>query len=206
MIYRIESLLDKVYSHHRTILSAFDRPDPELGPDLVGLEKVATKDDRDLHVLAMRENGGASEEELKRRQQAGDWCYRVIDQGRCVHYSWLTQSSRHITGIGFKAELPAHQAWIYDCYTAPSHRGQGLYPRVVQRISREMMQSGTHFVWIDTQDSNQRSFRGIRRAGFREIGFIERTRIFQQTTWNRISLDPNTPFADAFSRIPCSWT
>ena len=80
---------------------------------------------------AMQESGDWDETELKRRQTLGDVGYFVIDGGRYVHYSWVTRRLRQNTEVGFKATPDDTQPWIYNSYTAPTHRGRLIYPHVI---------------------------------------------------------------------------
>ena len=88
---------------------------------------------------------------------------------------------RYITEIGYQAVLSDQEGWIYDCHTAPSHRGQSLYPRVLQVITNDVRASGGKTVRIDVREDNAASVRGIRKAGFREVATLEKQRLFSLT-------------------------
>lgn len=63
--------------------------------------------------------------------------------------------------------LQEDQSYIHYCETAPSHRGYGLYPFVLNRIIQHLREE-TEFleVWIACLTTNYASSRGILKSGF----------------------------------------
>ncbi len=155
--------------------------------------------------LAMKRSHHWDTHEIARRRKLGDVCYIVMDQGECIHYSWMTKAVREISEIGYLAQLPPEHTWIYNCYTAPSHRGRSIYPRVLQEIVSDMCQAGSTVTWIDVDKRNSSSIRGLEKAGFHEVAVLEKSvffSIFDGIKRRRI-IDDN--FLPHLKRISFEW-
>ena len=97
----------------------------------------------------------------------------VVRQGRLVHFSWV-----HLkTETAGRFELQPGDVFIGPCYTAPDFRGQGIYPRVLQWLCREMARRGHKRAMIATAVQNAASISGIEKAGFRPFGRFRMVRI-----------------------------
>ena len=70
-------------------------------------------DAEDAVGVAMKKAGSWSAPEIARRRRLNDVCYGVLQNGSCVHYSWLTTRMRYITEIGYQAVLSDQDGWIY---------------------------------------------------------------------------------------------
>ena len=56
---------------------------------------------------------------------------------------------------------------IGDCYTHPDYRGKSIYPRVINKVSNELLASGKHDeLFIIVNDNNTSSIIGIEKAGY----------------------------------------
>ena len=60
---------------------------------------------------------------------------------------------------------------IGPCQTVPAHRGKGIYPCVIQYITEVMGSENTVFYMVASHD-NEKSIRGIQKAGLIECGTI----------------------------------
>ena len=56
---------------------------------------------------------------------------------------------------------------IGDCFTHPDYRGKSIYPRVINRVSNELLASGQYDeLFIIVNDNNTSSIIGIEKAGY----------------------------------------
>ena len=97
------------------------------------------------------------------------WVYYVTDSpsGQVIHTSYVTEKS-------FKFPFMSRgELHIGPCYTAPSHRGQGIYRKVLRGICADRRQTHNR-AYMMVHEDNLPSIKGIEAAGFRHIGSVER--------------------------------
>jgi GNAT superfamily N-acetyltransferase len=100
----------------------------------------------------------------------GDRGFYAYRDGRVVHRTWVrmgpaTERLWHAWGA---IEVPAGEAYLHYCETAPSARGLGLYPATLAHAAGVARLLGAREVSISTDLENAASRRGIERAGFTE--------------------------------------
>jgi hypothetical protein len=94
----------------------------------------------------------------------GGRVYGIRNNGKLVHFEWLTQAD--------PAEVPAflgaaegRPVWqITRCLTRPESRGQRLYPTTIRGITASLPAGDPCLIWTHTW--NHASIRGILKAGF----------------------------------------
>lgn len=128
---------------------------------------------------ARRVQGGR--ERLKR----GDHLFVAVRDGRTVHAAWIGRRNcldlSFELGPGRAIPLAAPAPVIFDCWTAPIDRGQGIYTKVLRRLARHALAEASA-VYIYALVSNRASRRGIEGAGFvpfRKLGRLRLLGIFQ---------------------------
>lgn len=95
-----------------------------------------------------------------------------------VHIGWITPSKRCGRRFPF---IPEKAYMIGPCQTAPSFRGNRIYPFVLQQISRSL--PGCDEYWICTNEKNLASIRGVEKAGARHVGRFVQNRWL----WGRLT-------------------
>ncbi len=115
---------------------------------------------------------------LQERLSQGDTPCLFFDQGRLVHMAWWGPrrflDPDYELGTHLPWPLPGEGALIYDCWTPPSCRGRGYYPRALRQLATQLLTHYPH-VWIYALEDNTASRRGIEKAGFRAVALLERT-------------------------------
>ena len=87
-----------------------------------------------------------------------------------VHIGWITPSKKCKKRFPF---IPEKVYMIGPCQTAPSFRGNRIYPFVLQQISRSLPTCDEY--WISTNEKNLASIRGIEKAGAKHVGrFVQK--------------------------------
>ena len=178
---------------------------PSIPNDLPIVRKEQFMSDEALQA-AMQEAGHWNEAELKRRQTLGDVGYLVMDNSRCVHYSWVTQRYRNNTEIGFEATPDESNPWIYDSYTSASHRGRFIYPHVLNKIAEDSQKNNSRRVWIDILDSNRSSVHGIATTKFVEVVVWEKKILFSFLVFHRRKIQIHSRLGLDFDRLSPRWT
>jgi len=82
-----------------------------------------------------------------------------------AHIGWVSPYKKCRRRFPF---IPEKGYMIGPCWTAPSFRGNRIYPFVLQQISRSL--SGCDEYWILANEKNPASIRGIESAGAKHVG------------------------------------
>jgi GNAT superfamily N-acetyltransferase len=77
---------------------------------------------------------GVPRADYQRRQRRGDQCYVAFFAERPVHVAWLHFGRCYVRGLGLLVEALAAECYLYNVFTAPGHRGKGLYKTGQQKI------------------------------------------------------------------------
>jgi len=101
---------------------------------------------------------------------------------------WLSQGARLWVGMidgelaillfnrnpiqegAFFFPLTTNCGLVWNAVTLPKFRGRGLYPAMLRFISSSLFSEGIESIFISCYDYNTASIKGIKKAGFREIG------------------------------------
>jgi L-amino acid N-acyltransferase YncA len=145
------------------------------------------------------------DEEMKRRERLGDRCFVVMDSHRCVHYSWMTLEKRECVDIGYEIKLNEKDAWVYDCYTSPTHRGRSLFPKVLRSMLEEFGRRGGKRIWVDIFASNRSSLQAAAKAGFVEIARLEKEVLFSSFVLHQKKTILNEQRGEFLEALPSRW-
>lgn len=108
-------------------------------------------------------------EPVQRRFARGRHCYIARVAGQLVSYGWITFDVEDIGELGLLMRLLPGEAYIWDCATLPSWRGQRLYPALLTHMLGELQRAGLTYVWIGMDADNLPSQTGAALAGFRPV-------------------------------------
>ena len=130
--------------------------------------------------------------EARQRLRRGDRLCTAWKAGELAHITW-TGSREEITApfevcdkCRIKLKEPA--TLIFDCWTPPRMRGQGICRGVlVALIIRDRETETEHWTYCRGEDIT--SIRDIKRAGFRLRYRMRRTRFFRYIEFNRVSTE-----------------
>ena len=139
-------------------------PVPTL-PRLPGLAIAATTD---LPLLG--ELSGVAAHELKARMERGHAPWLAHIAGEPVGWGWCATREFSIGELGIARSLPPGNRYLWDCFTVPSWRGQGIYPRLLQAMLDH--EPDVERFWVGHDLDNLASARGIAKAGFGEVGLL----------------------------------
>lgn len=110
------------------------------------------------------------------------WWYLTCRQGYTVYCVRDGQEVVHMSHVltkhpRFRFMAPG-DVEIGPSWTAPSHRGRGIFPAVLSRIVEDHFGGGGAggAVWIFTDATNAASRRGIEKAGFEYVGAGSKSR------------------------------
>ena len=75
----------------------------------------------------LRFRQGSVRREIEKRMLHGDRCFVSWLSGEIVDACWTATSSVYVPYMRRLLDIPAGDVYSYDSFTAPSHRGRGIY-------------------------------------------------------------------------------
>jgi len=136
-----------------------DDPTPPMNP----LPNLVVR--REQRVAVMAALQGRTEAEMQRRFDAGHRAYVAWRDGVPAAWGWVATRTADIGELGSSFTIPAGERYLWNFVTLPTHRGQGIYPRLLEAIVRTESREAERF-WIAYAPENHASGTGIRKAGF----------------------------------------
>ena len=112
---------------------------------------------------------GSPTDEILHRFDAGSRCYAARVDGRLASYGWVSFREESVGELNLRVRLLPGEAYIWDCFTLPEYRRQGLYSALLGYILSHLEEGSVCRTWIGTDTDNIASQRGIARAGFRHV-------------------------------------
>jgi RimJ/RimL family protein N-acetyltransferase len=134
----------------------------------------------------------------RRRLAQGEHLYTLVEGNRLLHYAWL--ASCHTRGedaaVGQAFFPPPDSSSLYDHYTHPSARGQGLFFQALCQVLHDVPTlAKTKQAYIYVYGDNGPSRHVIEKIGFRYVGsLVEERRLF---TVRRYALSAGGEFKTA---------
>ena len=138
-----------------------DRRDPVVTrPPLVGLTVRREED-----VLLMSSLQERTRDEIERRFAAGHRAYVAFIADEPAAWGWVATRSAAIGEMAMTFDIPVGDRYLWNFVTLASHRGKGIYPRLLDAIVRAESGEADRF-WIAYAPENRASASGIMKAGF----------------------------------------
>ncbi|MDB4893376.1 MAG: GCN5-related N-acetyltransferase [Gemmatimonadetes bacterium] len=141
--------------------AARHRDDPM--PVLPELRSLSTERVNDVAQMSLLQGRGA--DEIARRFDAGHRAYVALLNDAPAAWGWVATRTASIGELGTTFTLPEGDRYLWNFVTLPSHRGLGVYPRLLQAIVRSESDEAERF-WIAYAPENHASGSGITKAGF----------------------------------------
>jgi GNAT superfamily N-acetyltransferase len=111
---------------------------------------------------------GLTEHRVLTRYQNANALYGAFLDGEPAGYGWLARQTGRIDELLLVFEMPRGETYLWDFVTLPAFRGRGVYPHLLQEITRQ--EEHLSRFWIGYDGANLASGRGIEKAGFRVVG------------------------------------
>jgi GNAT superfamily N-acetyltransferase len=141
--------------------AARHRSDP--APQLEPLPGLVVRHEEDPHTMAALQ--GRDPAEMARRLADGHRAYVAARDGAPAAWGWVATRTADIGELGSAFAVPAGERYLWNFVTLATHRGQGIYPRLLEAIVRAESREAERF-WIAYAPENHASGAGIRKAGF----------------------------------------
>jgi GNAT superfamily N-acetyltransferase len=147
------------------------RGDPE--PQLPRLQGLTVQQETRADVMAGLQ--GRAESEIQERFDAGHRAYVASVSGTPAAWGWVATSSAKIGELNASFVVPGAERYLWNFVTLKTHRGLGIYPRLLDAIVLAESADAERF-WVAYAPENHASGAGIRKAGFvnvAELSFDE---------------------------------
>jgi GNAT superfamily N-acetyltransferase len=134
-------------------------PAPAQAP-LAGL---VIEREHDATVMAALQD--RTRDEITRRFDGDHRAYVARMNGDSAAWGWVATRTADIGELGTTFDIPPRNRYLWNFVTLPSHRGKGIYPRLLDGIVRAESSEAEQF-WIAYAPENRASGSGIVKAGF----------------------------------------
>jgi len=131
--------------------------------ELPSLPQLSTRRETDPAVMARLQ--GKSIADMAHRFELGHRAYVACWNEAPVSWGWVATREAEIGELRLRFAIPAGERYLWNFVTLPSHRGLGIYPRLLAAIVDAESSEGERF-WIAYAPENRASGSGIRKAGF----------------------------------------
>lgn len=160
-------------SYHRAMIGYGELAAIRQGAAVWNPFRVAPFTAEDLE--AFRGTGAKDLETTPDRLARGDRPWGLWEGETLVAYGW---TATRPTAYSDKFEIVPgpDEAYFFDYFTHPDHRGRGAYPILLAGIADALAREGVKAGWIAVGDWNEASWRGVRKAGFRHAGDVHLVR------------------------------
>jgi GNAT superfamily N-acetyltransferase len=124
-----------------------------------------------------RDIGTDSARTFRDRLSESTRCFLAERDDLIVHASWVTTAAAWTRELRRYFGPPAGDAYVYESFTRPEVRGQGVYPLALDGIVERLAPEGVARAWVGVEADNPSSARAVTKAGFKpgcEIPFGRR--------------------------------
>lgn len=127
--------------------------------------------DRETSATFMAALQGRPLAEIYDRFNEGHRAYVAAIGEIPVAWGWAATFTARIGELDSTFRIPERERYLWNFVTVKSHRGMGIYPRLVDAIVRAESAKADRF-WIAYAPENHASGVGIRKAGFTDVADI----------------------------------
>jgi GNAT superfamily N-acetyltransferase len=138
----------------------------DVVPALAPLPGLVVRQEPDAGVMAAAQ--GRTVAEMAARMDAAHRAYVALLDGEITAWGWVATRSATIGELGATFAIPAGDRYLWNFVTRPTHRGLGIYPRLLDSIVASESREAERF-WIAYAPENRASATGIARSGFTTV-------------------------------------
>lgn len=120
--------------------------------------------------------------QAEERYAKGAVLYTIVIDDVLAHYGWLIKGgqSHHFTEVDMIFVSPPDSIHLYDFYTEPQFRRQGLYLKNIKKMMHDGIENHeAKIVYIGASHTNSASRAAIEKMGF----MVSRKYVFSRIGW-----------------------
>lgn len=108
---------------------------------------------------------------MTQRFADGHRAYVAFRAGEPAAWGWSATRTARIGELESTFAIPTGERYLWNFVTHPAHRGLGVYPRLLDAITRSELIEASRF-WVAYAPENHASGAGIRKAGFTDVAAL----------------------------------
>jgi RimJ/RimL family protein N-acetyltransferase len=147
----------------------------------LSLEGAAPAGGADVRVLAPSEiaayvalRAGEDAASVQARLDRGDLCFTTWEEGRLVGGVWVRFDRMWVSELDRFLPLREGDAYGYDSFTDPAHRGRGAATARAEALIRHLQDRGYRRLVAYVAAGNMAGRAAVERLGFEDVGRIRR--------------------------------
>ena len=107
--------------------------------------------------------------EASKRFSKGEALYSIVKDATLTHYGWVSKGAKthKLDKVDMEFKTSPQAVVLYDFYTEPKYRRQGLYIRNIKQMLYDSFHEGYKEAYIGVLHENLPSKLAIEKAGFR---------------------------------------
>jgi GNAT superfamily N-acetyltransferase len=113
--------------------------------------------------------GSTTPEEVTKRLANDNIAYVAYIKNIPAAFGWVARGKATIGELAHEMVLPIGNRYLWNFRTLEAFRGLGIYPALLQYITRQEKVAANRF-WIIHAPENKASLKGIKKAGFHYVG------------------------------------
>lgn len=114
----------------------------------------------------------ADSHEIRRRLQAGEWCFVARCEGQLVHACWAAAGRAWIEYLAREIQLAPDQVYSFESLTAPGWRGQNIAGARSAYMARFLLAAGYRRMIAVVVPENKPALRAVEKVGYRPFGVM----------------------------------
>jgi L-amino acid N-acyltransferase YncA len=135
-------------------------------------------------------DGIVTEVFLAGARSRNDWCYCFLDGDEIVSFGWYSSRPVPVTG-GYAIHYSDRFVYMYNGFTAPSHRGEQLHAIGMAAALEQAQEDGYEGLISYVEADNAASLRSISRLGYEVFGTCTLVDLAKKRfTWATSGCDP----------------
>ncbi|MDP2923543.1 MAG: GNAT family N-acetyltransferase [Candidatus Omnitrophota bacterium] len=124
---------------------------------------------REREIQDTQWHGRSYVSELKERFERGDQCFALESDKKIISVIFVSRKSCPIKAVDYILILPEKTVGLYDVYTVPLYRGQGLYTKLFFLCINACINSGYDRAWIWIMPHNRVSLAVHNKLGMNHV-------------------------------------
>ncbi len=160
---------------NRMVLFCFDfeeeLPKPAEGPVTFRVEEKKHEDEicaTNLNEFVSFWNPKLAQQEMGHRFTRGASLWLLKVDGKLAGYGWTLRGGSIEPHYFLLGHDDVH---LFDYYVAPSYRGRGLNPQLVNHVLRNLAKDGCRWAFIEVAEWNHAQLSSLRKTPFRRLGY-----------------------------------
>lgn len=118
---------------------------------------------------------------IQQRFERNRRCFSLKLGGEIAAYGWVTHGVELVGELERPFHLRENEAYIWDCVTVPTWRGNRLYSALLSQIIYKLQDEGVPRIWIGASRLNKPSIQGFVNAGFEHVMDLNYWRFYRLT-------------------------